>query len=658
MSNFDINLIDKKLFIKRIRARMTEKDTLYIDIETLEYNKKYNSELTVNSLAQRNKILFMEEVSILENKFYNSDDSDDDNQPDNDDEDEELVEHKNVLVVWTNDKRVQYGYMNLENFYKEIVKFKYKVLSVNVNKRKLSMIFLGYLLNPYKVKVQDTKFFIDEQNNVDIDLKESVRQLSKKKLLNRKNLHFVSLPVENLLKDTTHLNNMINMVANIEGFPVEYRIGKKFKGRKNTRFYFAPYKATYCKNFAVHIRRSNRGNFAVVKRLIEPIERTLHFKLFESKFFSFCFYYTGKAMKRITKKQVNLFYEKFSEKAEEGTFDLFVKALESQNSSSYYIIDENSPDYEKIKHVKNVVKKYSFKYYWLLYRANNYISTEAPAHLNILRSNNSYFRKTTCENKFVFLQHGVTYMKCQGPTSTFIVGKEGEPAYIVVGSEKEKDVVSDMLKLPEERILNTGLPIFSKIKYNHINQESADKVVVMLTWKSYEEHLLNFETSDYYKNVIAICDMLKKYMKDSQIIVVAHPKVRDLIEQTDLKETLWNGPISEVLQYAKMLITDYSSVCYNSFYQGGGVVFFQPDLKLYESVSGKLIPNDDEYIGKRVFDLESLEHVISDVVVDGIIQLDQLRTKRHEEIYHTINEFNDGYNIERIYDKLKKIKMI
>ena len=355
---------------------------------------------------------------------------------------------------------------------------------------------------------------------------------------------------------------------------------------------------------------------------------------------------------------MNLFYEKFSEKAEEGAFDLFLMARDSQSSRNYYIIDEHSEDYQRIRGEKNVVRKYSLKYYWLLYRVNYYISTEAPAHLNLLRSNNKYFRKSTCEHPFIFLQHGVTYLKCQGPTSTFVAGKEGEPQYIIVGSEKEKDAVCDMLKLPEERIWNTGLPIFSKIDYKHISQDSQDTAVIMLTWKTYEEHLQDFEQSEYYKNVIRIYQILSKYLDPSKIIIVPHPKVMDLLAHTDMKDSVWKKPISEVLGVTKLLVTDYSSVCYNVFYQGAGVVFYQPDLELYEMESGRLIPSDDEYIGARVFDLKALEETLQNIIQDGRIILDKARTSEHEARYQSINEFSDGENLARIYRKLVKKKIV
>jgi len=180
----------------------------------------------------------------------------------------------------------------------------------------------------------------------------------------------------------------------------------------------------------------------------------------------------------------------------------------------------------------------------------------------------------------------------------------------------------------------------------------------MLTWKPYEEHLYNFEESSYYKNVVEVYNMLLKYLPSDKINIIPHPKVNNLLSSTNLKESIWRGQISKVLENTKVLITDYSSICYNSFYQGSGVIFYQPDLELYEEKTGELIPSDLEYIGHRIFDINGLENLIKESVTDNKINLEKLRTSKHEEIYSKINEFNDSKNTERIYEKLIEIGMI
>ena len=131
-----------------------------------------------------------------------------------------------------------------------------------------------------------------------------------------------------------------------------------------------------------------------------------------------------------------------------------------------------------------------------------------------------------------------------------------------------------------------------------------------------------------------------------------------MLSETDMKDVIWQGPISEILKITKLFITDYSSACYNAFYQGAGVLFYQPDLELYEKLNGKLVPKDDEYIGPRVFNREELVTSLKKFITDGSINLKAIRTIEHEKIYGLINEFSDGKNIDRIYEKLKELKIV
>lgn len=655
MSKIQARLEDNILKITCDRTRVTAEDREEVNVSMFQLGRRYRSRVEMKKLSQRNKIYLLEPVYLeledpasreeLDAKIRESEALGNNDEP--------------VLAVWSIEQKLYYSYMFKSQFYKGVINFFYKTLYLGLGRKNLSIYLIGYFKNEHKIPIQSQKFYIDESNWQESHIAMETKEISKKKLLLQGKIHYFKIPLVHLLSDDTQINNTLNIRLEVEGVALDYRIGKKYRNKNaNVRCYYAPYKSRYMKDFAIHIRRTTRGNFTIVKRAKEAIENTLWFRFMESRPVSFLLYHLGKWKMAHSRKNVNLFYEKFAMKAEEGAYDLFLKAQESPNSNNYYIIDKHSEDYPVISSQKNVVKKYSLKYYWLLYRVNYYISTEAPVHLNILRSNNKYFRKSTCERPFIFLQHGVTYLKCQGDSSTFGVGKEGEAYYMIAGSKKEKDAIADMLKIPEERIWNTGLPIFSKIDYMHLNQDSEDKVVIMLTWKTYEEHLLDFEQSEYYKNVTRIYEILSRYIAPSSLIVVPHPKVLELLENTEKKDSVWRGPISEVLKVAKLLVTDYSSVCYNVFYQGGGVIFYQPDLEMYEAESGRLIPREDEYIGERVFTLEDFERVVQNVIVDGRVVLDNARTKHHEEMYQTINEYSDGKNIERIYQKLADKKII
>lgn len=667
MSKIVAEFSDNKIIIKKEMLRKSNDNIQIIDIHDLILNKEYKSQIKVSSKRQANKIILMHEITSetaleIAIKKAEMEGKSHEDIIDIKEEYDDLINNgvmeKIAVAVYIKDQRVCYCYGYLNRIYKRLIEFIYKVVRINLNRNGISIFMYLYLINRFKFDITNKRLELSELITEDIEILEAPGKISKMKILFSKYKTRINIKKSELEKEGMPINSNFDVKMDVNGETITYKLGKADINIKKPREYYHPIKSIYDNRYAMHIRRDNNTNLVFVKRLKESIEDTFKFKLYENKFSSFLMYALNKIFKKVSHKKINLFYEKFAGKVEEGVFDLCKKCVTSNNSKNYFIIAEDSPDYERIKDYNFVVKKFSLKYYWLIYNANSFISSDAPLHVNILRSNNKFLRKSLLKKKFIFLQHGVTYLKAHQNNSAYRNEKEAQPDYMVAGSEKEKEAICEMLDIPEERIWNTGLPMFDTIEYKHINNDTDDFITIMLTWKPYEEHLYDFRESSYYKSVIETYDMLSKYIDKNKICIIPHPKVFDLLMNTDMKDNVWQGPISEILKLSKLLITDYSSVAYNTFYQGGGVVFYQPDLRLYERRNGKLVPNDDEYIGRRAFNIDQLENIIKETIDDGKIDLNKVRTKEFEEIHESINEFSDGKNIERIYDKLIKHKLI
>jgi hypothetical protein len=426
---------------------------------------------------------------------------------------------------------------------------------------------------------------------------------------------------------------------------------------KHTKLYYVPFSVhrDFRHNRCMHLRRSDTGRLVIVRRKLEPIEHTTRFRLFESCLFSLVLNALAHIANVFAGRKTILFYDKFAQKAEEGTFELFQNVQRLSNCRSYFVIDAASPDFNRIQG-PDIVTKFSLRYYWLLYRATVFIGTEIPTHLNILRSNNALLRRHLYSGMFVFLQHGITYLKSQSLTSSYVKGREGEADYITISSEKEGTAIARDLHYDKKRMLITGLTQFSLLEYQHINDDSDDIVTVMLTWKPYDEILNDPSTSVYCQNLLQTLKVVSDYVPRQNLRIIAHPKTARALAKTSLETLLWQGPINEALRSTKLLITDYSSVCYNVFYQGGAVIFYQPDLERYEQEVGPLIPRDDEYIGARAFSVAELHHALADAIdQDGHIVLNNMRTAHYERNNEAINSYHDGKNIERVFQALSEV---
>ena len=197
-------------------------------------------------------------------------------------------------------------------------------------------------------------------------------------------------------------------------------------------------------------------------------------------------------------------------------------------------------------------------------------------------------------------------------------------------------------------------------KYGWVEKETVNTILAKFNTEIMDGGLNTPASDDYMvvdngKYWFALTDDVAFYLKP---VESSGNKEKDILNMSAIYMDNDKYDEATAIKYAKLLITDYSSVCYNSFYQGGGVIFFQPDLVHYQAEAGELIPADDEYIGYRVFNLDELEKVIEKAITDGKIRLETVRNKEFEKRYLTINEYHDGKNIERIAIKLKELNII
>lgn len=632
MSNLQAIQKDGNLTISLSRARVQPNDHETIVLESLPKDQQRKSTVLVKNKAQRYKVLLCEKVAGT----------------------------NDTILVYTDVSYVRYILLSqaTESPLKRLVLVKNRVISLRLSRRRLAITFLGYVLNPYKLSITDQHFVIDGKTSKKASLSIFKSDPSKFSLL--RHIHNVSFSCDSLLEGgEPPINSPVKVVLEIDGKPADYGLVKKTQSFKHGSQYYAPIRRTSKNDFSISIRRYGGGGLVLVRRRLEDIEKTLWFRFIESVPASFLLFHSARLVRHLSRTNVNIYFEKMTGKADEGAFEVFETVKKhSKDSLNYFLIRESAPDYAKIANAQGVVKNFSLKSYWLLYRANTVISTESQINANIMRSSNYYVRAAPYYQKFIFLQHGVTYLKCQGPKSAFIRDRENEPDLIVVGSEKEQDAVADMLKLEEERILNVGLPVFDTIEYGSISQKSDDIATIMLTWKPYEEHLYDFSKSIYYQSVVMLHSELSKRMPAENIRIVAHPKFVKLLKSTPLGDSISTDSIPAILKHTKLLITDYSSVAYYSFYLGAAVVFYQEDIEQFEATVGKLVPNDDEYIGHRAFSQKDFRTIIKDSVENGTITLPTLRTKEHEALYRTINQYSDGKNVERLVKELVKRKVV
>lgn len=315
------------------------------------------------------------------------------------------------------------------------------------------------------------------------------------------------------------------------------------------------------------------------------------------------------------KKSIWIAFEKFSDSAQDNGFYFFKYCYNQPDAQNvYYIIKESSADYENVVHMKDKLLHFmSFKYLIYLYAAKVLISSEAKGHAYDIRAQKGLMKKILKNKRQVFLQHGVLGLKKVDQ----IYRKTSKNAVdlFVVSSEYEKQLVKNNFGYEEDEIILTGLSRWDALIDKSSNNSS---VLLMPTWRSWMDDLPEekFIQSDYYKQYVSLLnsslmsDLLEKYNMELNFFI--HPKFKAYIEKfnTDNERIkiyqYGEEKVNQLLMKSCMLITDYSSVAWDMYYQHKPIIFYQFDLDDYMKYQGSYMNMDTDLFGDRAFTVNSL----------------------------------------------------
>lgn len=373
------------------------------------------------------------------------------------------------------------------------------------------------------------------------------------------------------------------------------------------------------------------------------------------------------------RKRLWLICEKFSAMAQDNGLYFFRYCMEKlpqeEKKHIFYVIDKTASDYEAVRQYdENVISFMSFRYMIYLCAAQYLISTDAIRHFYIWDSPNSIYKVLYQARKhIIFLQHGVMgFKQCH---RTFHKSGGNRMALFVVSSEYEQDIIHNYFEYDRDEIIITGLPRWDVL---HDTSSPAHKeILLMPTWRSWLEYVSDevFLESEYYRNYKSFLTnpklflLLDKY--DVTLNFYIHPKFRDyigLFEEEDLSKTgggqrirlipFGSEPLNKLLMSCSMLVTDYSSVAWDVYYQEKPVVFYPFDLNTYESQQGSYMDLRKEAFGPLVYHEEELL-----LELEKYMKNDFLEEECYKERRAYLLPLRDDKNSERIYKKIKDARL-
>lgn len=365
-------------------------------------------------------------------------------------------------------------------------------------------------------------------------------------------------------------------------------------------------------------------------------------------------------------KKIWLICEKFCTMAQDNAMFFFQYCMEQlpekEKKHILYVIDKKVPEYHAVeKYDTNVIQFMSFKYMIYLCAAEYLISTDAIRHFYIWDSPNSVYKVLYQARKhLIFLQHGVMgFKQCH---RTYHKAGGNRVARFVVSSEYERTIIQEYFGYDREEIILTGLARWDVLE----NRASLEKkeILIMPTWRSWLEYASEelFRKSDYYQNYVSILqdERLQKLLEKHDMVLnfYIHPKFRDYISEFAVKKerihfiAFGQQPLNELLMSCNLLITDYSSVSWDVYYQEKPVIFYPFDLETYECVQGSYMDLEKDAFGDVVHSKEELF-----ASLEKYVARDFKEEERQKERREYLLPLRDHKNSERIYREIKSAKL-
>ena len=108
-------------------------------------------------------------------------------------------------------------------------------------------------------------------------------------------------------------------------------------------------------------------------------------------------------------------------------------------------------------------------------------------------------------------------------------------------------------------------------------------------------------------------------------------------------------PLNEILMRCNMMITDYSSACWDVYYQGKPVLFYMFDYEMYNEVQGSYVDMRTEAFGEATDSAETLIQLMEKYEENNFAELE-----KYAQLREALLPYRDNNNCERTYWEIKK----
>ncbi len=353
-------------------------------------------------------------------------------------------------------------------------------------------------------------------------------------------------------------------------------------------------------------------------------------------------------------RRIWLFMDRLDVADDSGEY-LFQYALKQDDGiEKYFIINEDSRDFNRLIKLGNVIPAGSHKHKMLACHAEKIISSQADAVVINPFYKNEKFLNGLFKAKVYFLQHGVI----KEDISSWL-HRYDKYLYLILTSTKDEYesffAPTAQYNHPKSVVQLLGLPRHDTRK----RLEDKKEIVVMPSWRRSLEHLTEdqFRDSKFYKTYNSLLNNTKMLeflesegyklifkphhnLKRHMHLFERHPSVE--FDYGDKKST---HTYKDIFNHSSLIITDYSSAVFDFAYIKKPIIYYHSTDDYHFDVENSFFNYETMGFGEIAKSEEGLVNLVMNYVNINCEMKEEYK-KRVDNFF----EYHDENNCKRAYE--------
>ena len=416
----------------------------------------------------------------------------------------------------------------------------------------------------------------------------------------------------------------------------------------------------YKKNQIIVRNNSKKLHYKLEKQYTKVLKNNNLKKLIIYRWIKFFLYY-------LIKKDIWLVMDRPDKAGDNGeAFFKYLQTINNKKIKSYFVINKDSEDYNKMKKIGKVVKYGSKKYKILFLLSSKIISSQASDYIINAFGKNHKYMKDLYGFDFIFLQHGIT----KDDISTWLnKASKKIDLFITAGIPEYQSIINGNYYYDSSIVKLTGFSRHDNLV--HMNKKTK-QIAIVPTWRKSIPNCIdvktdksiyndNFNQTEFFKfyNTLINDERLINIMKHYEYtgIFCLHPlfveQYKHFKENDIIKVNKGYVNYQELFATNDLLVTDYSSLFFDFGYLNKPIVYCHFDKKEFfegHSYDEGYFSYENDGFGPVSYDLNS--------TINEIIKMIQEDCKLDDKYKQRIDAFyplDRGNNSKKIYEEIIKM---